>query len=240
MTWARLRSRLDGGSDDGFTLIELIVAGALMAMISVLVAQTVTGGIRVSARGEKRTDDSVRAQAALLLLNADIRAAEAVTSVSPTAIQLTTRVPSGRTTAQGPVETVVWELVGTDLVMTRTAATAGAVPVSRVVLPHVVTDPTAPTRPLFRALTVADSQRQCSTGPTTSSSLAASFSDADSLGRVYAVDVWLSVNSAPTLSPRPLVLAGGAVIANAASTGHLGGTGDIDLPSSSLGLGQGC
>lgn len=226
MTSLRERRRTVRG-DAGFTLIELIVAAGLMSLIATLVATTVAAGIRTAARSERRTDDAARAQIALLQLNADLRAADNFTVAAPDKLSLTTRSRLGATGTPGSaVEAVTYELVGGGLQMTRGTSPA------RVVLPGVAT-PAAAGRPLFRFLAKQDLVAQCPTGPTVGTLGSTITGD---LSAIYAVDVWLDVNSSPQVNPRPLVLSGGAVVAS-----RVVKLGTVALTTAgSLGIGQGC
>jgi hypothetical protein len=87
-------------------------------------------------------------------------------------------------------------------------------------------------------LSLLDSRQQCSTGPT-AGSLGATVAAAD-LGNVYAIEVWVAVNSAPHLTTTPLVLSGGAVLANRTVPTGPQPSPDIKPPAGTLGLGLGC
>ena len=230
------RARRD---ESGFTVVELAIVAALMTLVGLVVTSTVIGGLRTSARGEKRTDDAASAQRAMLQLTADLRATSQVFEATGTRVRVHTRSTGLATSTPTDVpEQVTYELGPTgDLVQTRqsgSTSTGTWQPVGtasvRTVLRGVL-QPAAAGRPVFRYLSVGDSQRQCLSGPTTST-LGSAVAAAD-LPRIFSIDIWLSVNSAPSLGARPLVVPGGAVLAN-------GGTLPLGPTITDLGLGQGC
>lgn len=232
-------------------LAELVVAGALTGLMGVLVVTVVVNGLSTTAFGERRADDSVAAQRALLAVTADLRAASGIVSSSGTSaglvsasstkvVMLTRSTGGASSTPSSEPERVTYELVGSNLTETRETGTttSGAFVPSgtpRVSTPlRGVLAPSATGRPLFRYLTLQDSRVQCLTGPT-----ATSLSDpvpTSRLGDVYSVELWWSVNSSSD-GRRPLLVSGGAVLSAA-----LIGLGPVDVSSggATLGLGQGC
>ena len=233
--------RRPANDDGGFTLIELIVAAGLMSLVGVLVASTVVSGLRTSARGESRTEDAANAQRAMLQITADLRAADEVLDATGTRVVVRTRSTGQATSTPSDVpEQVTYSLSAAgDLVQTRQSGSTSTGSWAAVGAPRTSTlvrgvlQPVAAGRPLFRFLSPQDSQRQCLTGATTGT-LGDPVGPAD-LARVYSVDVWLSVNSAPRLGARPLVVPGGVVLANNKDPLTLGPAFTTDL-----GLGQGC
>lgn len=235
---SRLRRRRP---DDGFTLVELLVAMALMSMLGILVMTTVASGLRTSARGEKRTLDATATQRAVLEVVADLRAAAKVVTATPTRVVLFTRsdLLPGESPTDGPVERVTYDVAGGVLTQTRETGT-GPLDNSWVSATTRTSDlvkgvlaPAQAGRPVFTYLSVDDSQRQCGTGPTVGTLGASVTTNAD-LDRIYTVEVWLSVNSAPALGARPLVVPGSAVLVN---------RGQLTLGAAyltQLGIGQGC
>jgi len=231
-------------SDSGYTLIELAVVAGLMSLVAILVFTTLIGGLRTAARGEKRTDDVNAAQVSMLQMTADLRASyDVVSATSDKVVVLTrSRGASDSSPTDAASERVTYERTATGLLtMVREQ---GTLPDGGVWTPNSATAP-APTtlargvlssvqagRPLFSMLSKADSQKQCENG-STASTLAAPLSTAD-LDRVYSFDLWLSVNSSPNVSPRPVTVPGGAVIAN---DGEL----KLDVTNvASAGIGTGC
>ncbi len=240
------RLRLIRSDDSGFTVVELAIVAALMTLVGLVVTSTVIGGLRTSARGEKRTDDSANAQRAMLAMTADLRAASEVFEATGTRVRVHTRSTGLATSTPTDVpEQVIYELGPTgDLVQTRqTGSTStgswqpGGAARVRTLLRGVLQPPAAG-RPVFRYLSVGDSQRQCLSGPT--SSTLGSTVAAGSLPLIFSVDIWLSVNSAPRLGARPLVVPGGAVLSNGGIFIANGGTLPLDSTITDLGLGQGC
>lgn len=235
----RLRQRPD--SDDGFTLIELMIVVGLMSLIAILVSSTMIGGLRTAARGEKRVDDVAKAQSAMLKLTADLRASRGFRVATPTKLQFFTSTSGSFTATPGDApERVTYEVTAADvLVQTREQGsgpldgtwTATGTPQVVTLVPHVL-QPAAAGRAVFTPLSVSDSQRQCPTGPTVGS-LGSTVAAAD-LNKIYSMDIWLSVNSAAHLGSPPITVPGGAVVA--------GGV-DLKLDPAQLpsaGIGQGC
>jgi prepilin-type N-terminal cleavage/methylation domain-containing protein len=228
--------------DDGFTLIELMVTAALMSLCAIVVMTTVIGGVRTSARGEKRTDDAARAQSTLLQITADLRAAASFAEATPDKIVVYTRTTGASDSSPtAQPERVVYERTGSprgSLTMSRQAGTltagvwAGTGTATTRTLSLGVLDKATAGRALFTYLSVLDSRRQCTTGPTTSS-LGATVTGTGNLNRIYSVEVWLTVQSAPQLGGQPLVVPGGAVLANKGPLAP-------DPTLSTLGIGTGC
>lgn len=232
--------------EEGFTLIELMVAAGIMALIAIMVSTTLIGGIHTAARGEKRTDDVTAAQQAMLRITRDLRAASDVTAASSDRIVVLTHSAGASDSAPGdPPEQVTYERVAPGspvdapgrLVMTRQATTSvGGVftptgtAMSTTLVANVLSTVKAG-HALFTMLSKADGQKQCQVGPTVST-LPSPLSTAN-LDKVYAFDIFLTVNSAPSLSARPVTIPGGAVIA---SLGELR-LDAANLPAAGVGLG---
>lgn len=226
--------------DQGFTLLELLVVGALMSLISILVSTTVIGGMRTSARAEKRTDDVSAAQRVVSRISSDVRAAIVYEQASRQKLTVLTRtdLPDGATPVSDPVR-VTYEVDATG-VLSRTVTTgtydadaetftATGTPLTTPLMPGVVSS----ARPLFTFLGVLDTRRQCATGATTSTIADATGTVADPR-LVYSLEVWLSAQSAPHLGGRPATVTGGAVSLS---------RGQLDLgttTSAAAGIGTGC
>lgn len=227
--------------EGGFTLIELTIVAGLMSLVGILVFSTVIGGVRTAARGEKRTDDVSAAQLAMRKVTADIRASASFQSASSTKLVMLTRSTGAATSTPNDVpERVTYELAAGLLTMKRETGTLSASGVwtplagtpAVATLAKGVLDAAAAGRPLFSLLSALDSQKQCATGAT-ASSLGATVASAD-LARIFAVEIWLSINSSPNISPRPVTVPGGAVVARA---------GKLALDPANLtnaGIGTGC
>lgn len=235
--------------EDGFTLIELMVVAVIMSLISIFVATAVIGGLRASSRAERRTDDVANGQRVLLQLSADLRATGSVVSGSGNKVVMLTKSRLGVTgTPEDAPQRVTYELLttGTDKGTLRSTVQSGIVdasgvfqpmglPLTRTVLEGVVA-PTAAGRPLFTYLSATDSQGQCTTGVTQSSLATSGSLTTTELRGVVAVEVWLSINSSPNISPKPVTLSGGATLVSA---GPLL-LNDATASSGRAGIGQGC
>jgi len=228
--------------DGGFTLIELMIAAALMSLIGILVTTTMIGGLRVTARGEKRVDDVGRAQHGLLLMTADLRASRGFLDATPTKLRFFTSTSGAATGTPGDApERVTYEVTPAgNLLQTReqgtgplTAAWTPTATSPVITLVGNVLQPAAAGRAVFTLLSVTDSMRQCTTGPTVST-LGSTVTGALNLAAIYAVDIWLSVNSAAQLGSPAVTFPAGAVVAGGA---------DLKLDAAYLptaGIGQGC
>lgn len=236
----RERTQRSAEGDDGFTLLELLVVGALMSLIAILVSTTVTGGMRTSVRAEKRTDDVSAAQRVVSRISSDVRAAIVYEHASARKLTVLTRtdLPDGGSAASDPTR-VTYE-VGPTGVLSRTVSTgtydadaetftATGTPVTTALMSGVVSS----ARPLFTFLGVLDTRRQCATGATKSTIADASGTVSDPR-LVYSLEVWLSAQSAPHLGGRPATVTGGAV---SLSRGQLD-LGTLTAPAA--GVGEGC
>lgn len=235
--------------EEGFTLIELMVVAVIMSLISIFVATAVISGLRASTRAERRTDDVANGQRVLLQLSADLRATESVVAGGGNKVVMLTRSRLGAAgTPQDAAQRVTYELVtsGTSKGQLRSTVQTGGpdasgiwqpsgLPVTRTVLGGV-TVPAAAGRPLFTYLSAQDSQGQCTTGVTQSSLATTGTLTTAELPRVVAVEVWLSINSSPTISPRPVTLSGGATLVSAGSLL----LNDATASTGRAGIGQGC
>lgn len=231
--------------DEGFGIVELMLVAALMSLIGILVATTTIGGLRTTARAEKRVDDVARAQAAMLRITADLRAAQCVLAAGPSSITVLTRTDgdASATPVDAPSR-VTYQVVGRNLTRTRqrlapltgcpatpTALALTGTPTEVTLLSEVEYSTSG--RAVFTMLSRTDSRKQCPTGPTVSS-LGRPVAAAD-LAAVYQVEVWLSVNSARNLGARPVTVPAAAVLAT--------GAGDLELDAATLagaGIGAGC
>ena len=236
----RLSRDRDADGDDGFTLLELLVVGALMSLISILVSTTVIGGMRTSGRAEKRTDDVSAAQRAVSKISSDVRAALVYEHASAKKLTVLTRtdLPAGGSPISNPSR-VSYEVSPTG-VLSRTVTpgtydadaetfTPTAAPATTELMPGVVTA----ARPLFTYLGVLDTRRQCATGATVSTIADATGTVPDPRA-VFSLEVWLSAQSAPHLGGRPATVTGGAVSL---------ARGALDLGTSTApaaGVGEGC
>lgn len=238
--------------EGGFTLIELMVVGVVLSLISLFVATAVIGGVRTASRAEKRTDDVGGSQRALLQMSADLRAAVRVEDgTGPSKVVVLTRagLPASATPADAP-HRVTYELRTTgpeagDVLVTRepgeydsadmsTWRVAPGPAVTRTLLRRALV-PSGTSRPLFTYLSVADSRRQCTTAPSTTTlgATGAALTGAER-EQVFAVDIWLSVNSGR--AARPLTLSAGVTLT---SKGVL----ELDAATAAggrAGIGQGC
>lgn len=226
--------------DDGFTLLELVIVGVLMSLISILVSTTVIGGMRTSARAEKRTDDVSAAQRVVSKISSDVRAAVVYEHASARKLTVLTRTDLAATGTPADAPSRVTYEAGPTGALSRTVTTGtydvdaetftpNATPVTTVLMPGVVSS----SRPLFTFLGVLDTRRQCATGVTTSTIDDATGTVVDPR-LVYSLEIWLSAQSAPHLGGRPATVTGGAVSLS---------RGSLDLGTSTApaaGLGEGC
>jgi type II secretory pathway pseudopilin PulG len=230
--------------DAGTTLAETIVVAVIGSLMGLVVVTTVIGGMRTSARAETRTDDIGAAQSALLQISADLRAAVEVKIATATQVQVVTRTHPPA--SQDPMTTafrVTYVLATSgdhagELSRTRESACGvdcwQASDATTVLMRDVVV-PVDGTTPVFTYLGLADAKGQCTTGPT-ASTLAPGGAVADlDLGKVVAVEVWLSVNSSKDPEQHPVTLSGGATLAKAGALG-LGAA----AAGGRAGIGQGC
>lgn len=84
-----------GARDSGLTLIELVVAMALFAMIAVAGLQAMTGSLRLTDRLQRIDKNSAELSLALSLLRADLSAMTPVVFQSPSGPQSSLNLASG-------------------------------------------------------------------------------------------------------------------------------------------------
>lgn len=72
--------------DDGFTLVELLVAISVLAVVSAVVVTSIVQGIQISATTTARVDQMTQLQIVHERMSRQLRAANPIVNVTPTAI----------------------------------------------------------------------------------------------------------------------------------------------------------
>lgn len=122
--------RLQATSEDGFTLVELLIAALLMGLILTASLAALTGIERGQREVGSRTDELARARAGVERMTREIRQARTVASVTASTLALDTLTYTAGSTTPS-YKRVTYDCSGTTCTRTVTGESA------RVVVPNV-------------------------------------------------------------------------------------------------------